>query len=174
MVGCQTPQSARRDLAPRHPSSSGASGPLHAFKVFPIYSTERRVTPITRLVYMGTAISRCRAPMGRRQRRPLACVLNIRPRVQRMGGDLLAGSANNGECSGRGRVRFARSDAPTFWARAGNGGERVHELKMGGFLERTDFPFGDCNIRLTRNGRIRIDLSKADLRHIIGVSVSLC
>ncbi len=80
--------------------------------------------------------------------------------------------ANNwGDVPGRAGFDLRGSTRLTFWARGENGGERVHEFRVGGIVGQ--YPDSDVatlsNVRLTPEWKqYAIDLTKKDLRHIIG------
>lgn len=80
--------------------------------------------------------------------------------------------ANNwGDVPGRAGYDLRGATRLTFWARGENGGERVHEFRVGGIVGQ--YPDSDVatlsNIRLSRDWKkYIIDLSNKDLRHIIG------
>jgi outer membrane protein OmpA-like peptidoglycan-associated protein len=80
--------------------------------------------------------------------------------------------ANNwGDVPGKAGYDLHGAVKLSFWARGENGGERVHEFRVGGIVGQ--YPDSDVaslsNVRLTRNWKkFSIDLRKKDLRHIIG------
>jgi outer membrane protein OmpA-like peptidoglycan-associated protein len=80
--------------------------------------------------------------------------------------------ANNwGESAGRAGYDLRGAKKLTFWARGLEGGERIHEFRVGGIVG--PYPDSDVaslsNVRLTKDWKqYTIDLSKKDLRHIIG------
>jgi outer membrane protein OmpA-like peptidoglycan-associated protein len=80
--------------------------------------------------------------------------------------------ANNwGDTPGRAGYDLRGATKLTFWARGANGGERVHEFRMGGIVgQHPDSDVANItNVRLTKEWKqYTIDLSKKDLRHIIG------
>lgn len=87
--------------------------------------------------------------------------------------------ANNwGDVPGRAGYDLRGATKLTFWAKGENGGERVHEFRVGGIVGQ--YPDSDVanlsNVRLSRDWKqYTIDLSKKDLRHIIagfGIFVS--
>jgi outer membrane protein OmpA-like peptidoglycan-associated protein len=79
--------------------------------------------------------------------------------------------ANNwGDVPGRAGYDLRGATRLTFWARGENGGERIHEFRVGGIVGQ--FPDSDVatlsNVRLTREWKqYSINLAKKDLRHII-------
>jgi len=80
--------------------------------------------------------------------------------------------ANNwGDVAGRAGYDLRGATRLTFWARGEKGGERIHEIRVGGIVGQ--YPDSDVatmkNIRLTKEWKsYTIDLSGKDLRHIIG------
>ena len=80
--------------------------------------------------------------------------------------------ANNwGDVPGKAGYDLHGAQKLSFWARGENGGERVHEFRIGGIFGQ--YPDSDVatldNVRLTREWKkYSIDLRKKDLRHIIG------
>ncbi len=80
--------------------------------------------------------------------------------------------ANNwGDVPGRAGYDLRGATRLTFWARGENGGERVHEFRVGGIVgQHSDSDVATLNnVRLTKEWKpYTIDLSKKDLRHIIG------
>lgn len=80
--------------------------------------------------------------------------------------------ANNwGDVPGKAGYDLHGAQKLTFWARGENGGERVHEFRIGGIVGQ--YPDSDVaslsNVKLSRDWKkYSIDLRKRDLRHIIG------
>jgi len=80
--------------------------------------------------------------------------------------------ANNwGDVSGNAGYDLRGAEKLTFWARGENGGERIHEFRVGGIVGQ--YPDSDVasltNVRLSRKWKkYALDLRKKDLRHIIG------
>jgi len=86
MVGCQRLNLHAETLAPRT-FLSGASGPLHAFKVFSDLLGQSGVTPLRALGYMGDSESLAAGPMGDANGEALPRVKYPASGPQRMGGD---------------------------------------------------------------------------------------
>ncbi len=80
--------------------------------------------------------------------------------------------ANNwGEIPGRAGFDLRGATKLTFWARGENGGEKVHEFRMGGIVGQ--YPDSDVasitGLRLSKSWKqYSIDLKGKDLRHVIG------
>ena len=80
--------------------------------------------------------------------------------------------ANNwGDVPGRAGFDLRGAVKLVFWVKGENGGEKVHEFRVGGIVGQ--YPDSDVasinNIRLTNDWKeYTIDLKKKDLRHIIG------
>ena len=80
--------------------------------------------------------------------------------------------ANNwGDVPGHAGFDLRGATKLTFWARGENGGEKVHEFRMGGIVGQ--YPDSDVasmtSVRLSKDWKeYTIDLKKKDLRHIIG------
>ena len=80
--------------------------------------------------------------------------------------------ANNwGDAQGKTGYDLRGAEKLTFWARGENGGERIHEFRVGGIVGQ--YPDSDVanlsSIKLSREWKkYTIDLRKKDLRHIIG------
>lgn len=80
--------------------------------------------------------------------------------------------ANNwGDVPGRAGFDLRGATKLTFWAKGENGGEKVHEFRVGGIIGQ--YPDSDVasitNVRLTKDWKeYAIDLKGKDLRHIIG------
>jgi outer membrane protein OmpA-like peptidoglycan-associated protein len=80
--------------------------------------------------------------------------------------------ANNwGDVPGRAGFDLRGATKLSFWARGENGGEKVHEFRMGGIVGQ--YPDSDVasllNIHLTKEWKeYSIDLKGKDLRHVIG------
>jgi outer membrane protein OmpA-like peptidoglycan-associated protein len=77
---------------------------------------------------------------------------------------------NWGDVPGRAGYDLRGATRLTFWARGEQGGERVHEFRVGGIVGQ--YPDSDVailsNVRLTNKWKqYTIDLTKKDLRHII-------
>lgn len=155
---------------------SGASVSAPTFKTFPIYTHRTpRHTHYVPSGYMGDSdltmagayIPTAEGPEG-------ACV---RVYYKANGPKGWAGvywqdPANNwGEVAGKAGYDLRGAVKLSFWARGAEGGERVHEFRVGGIVGQ--YPDSDVaslsNVRLTREWKkYEIDLRKKDLRHVIG------
>jgi outer membrane protein OmpA-like peptidoglycan-associated protein len=179
-AGCQTPQ-PRSDSGPSGaaPGTRGATTasllPQTTFKTFPIYTDlAPRHTHYAPSGYMGDSDltmsgAYVQTPHGEG---PCLRISYKASGVKGWSGIYWQDPANNwGDVPGRAGFDLRGAKRLTFWARGENGGERIHEFRMGGIVGQ--YPDSDIasitNIKLSKEWKkYTIDLDKKDLRHIIG------
>jgi outer membrane protein OmpA-like peptidoglycan-associated protein len=156
-------------------SAASPSASIRPFKVFPVY-THRAARHVNYAAsgYMGDSDltlsgSYITTPTGEG---PCIKVNYKASGPKGWAGLFWQNPANNwGGVSGKAGYDLRGATRLTFWARGENGGERIHEFRMGGIVG--EYPDSDVatisNIRLTKEWKqYTIDLAKKDLRHIIG------
>lgn len=160
-------------------SSTASSGPASStaspvFKAFPIYSDRSpRHTHYVPSGYMGDSDlimsgSYSATPGGQG---PCLRITYKASGPKGWSGLYWQDPANNwGDVPGKAGYDLRGAKRLTFWARGENGGEKVHEFRMGGIVGQ--YPDSDVasmtNIRLSKEWKqYSIDLTKRDLRHVI-------
>jgi outer membrane protein OmpA-like peptidoglycan-associated protein len=174
LAGCQTP-------SPKSGSSNGSiskglssGAPSSTFKPFAIY-TDRvpRHTHYAPSGYMGDSdLTMSGAYMDTPHGQgPCLKISYNGSGPKGWAGIYWQDPANNwGDIPGRAGYDLRGATKLSFWARGENGGERIHEFRMGGIVGQ--YPDSDVaaitNIRLSKEWKqYSIDLRKKDLRHII-------
>ncbi|HVO33386.1 MAG TPA: OmpA family protein [Elusimicrobiota bacterium] len=177
MAGCQSARPLRRGGAPAPSAAAGAAGilPSAGFKAFAIYTDRApRRTHYAPSGYMGDSDLTMSGAYTETPHGQGPC---LRINYQAGGPKGWAGiywqdPANNwGDVPGRAGYDLRGATKLSFWARGENGGERVHEFRLGGIVGQ--YPDSDVaslpNIKLSKEWKqYHIDLTRKDLRHIIG------
>lgn len=175
LVGCQATGPLRSDSrSPASSPSASSAASAHPFKVFSIYTEKgARHSHYAPSGYMGDSDLTMSGAYTKTPRGDGPCLrVNYRATGPKgWAGIYWQDPANNwGDVPGRAGYDLRGATRLTFWARGENGGERVHEFRMGGIVG--PYPDSDVatlsNIRLAKEWKsYTIDLSKKDLRHII-------
>jgi outer membrane protein OmpA-like peptidoglycan-associated protein len=184
MSGCQTWPKTRMDetngpgsskTTASSTSATSAGLPPPVFKAFPVYTDRSpRHTHYAPSGYMGDSDltmsgSYTETPHGQG---PCLRVAYKGSGPKGWAGIYWQDPANNwGDVPGRAGFDLRGATKLTFWARGENGGEKVHEFRIGGIVGQ--YPDSDVasmtNVRLGKEWKkYTIDLTKKDLRHIIG------
>src|SRR5258707_9476060 len=132
LVGCQAMSPVRSATV----SSPSVSGPARAFKPFPVYSEKApRQSHYAPSGYMGDSDLTMSGAYTKTPRGDGPC---LRVNYKATGPKGWAGiywqdPANNwGDVPGRAGYDLRGATRINFWARGENGGERVHEFRIGG------------------------------------------
>jgi outer membrane protein OmpA-like peptidoglycan-associated protein len=176
LAACQTPGGQRNAGSGSSTEKASANSPLApSFKTFPIYTDlAPRHTHYAPSGYMGDSdlsMSGAYVPTPRGQG-PCLRVIYKADGPKGWAGIYWQDPANNwGDVPGRAGFDLRGATKLTFWARGDNGGERVHEFRVGGIVGQ--YPDSDVStlgsVRLSKDWKpFTIDLKKKDLRHIIG------
>lgn len=175
LSGCRTtaPRVASTVAAGRNGATTPAQAPM-AFKAFPIYTDRApRHTHYVPSGYMGDSDlimsgSYTDTPDGQG---PSLKVIYKASGPKGWAGLYWQDPANNwGDVPGKAGYDLRGAKRLTFWAKGENGGERVHEFRMGGIVgQYPDSAVASItNIRLSKEWKqYTIDLSNQDLRHVI-------
>jgi outer membrane protein OmpA-like peptidoglycan-associated protein len=175
ILGCRADTSVRRSSDASAPSPSVSSTAAQTFKAFPVYTDKAaRHTHYAPSGYMGDSDLTLSGAYIKTPHGEGPC---LRANYKATGpkgwvGIYWQDPANNwGDVPGRAGYDLRGATRLTFWARGENGGEKVHEFRVGGIVGQ--YPDSDVatlnNVRLTKEWKqYSIDLTKKDLRHIIG------
>lgn len=168
---CQTAPPARKGSS----APSVGSAPTASFRPFPVYKNRPpRRSHFSPSGYMGDsdlamsgAYTTTRHGQG-----PCLRIIYKGGGSKGWAGVYWQDPANNwGDVPGKAGFDLRGATKLTFWARGENGGEKIHEFRIGGIVGQ--YPDSDVamisSVRLSNDWKqYSIDLSKKDLRHIIG------
>ena len=170
-AGCTT---ARQETLSSAPSPAASPAGARSFKVFAVYTDKApRRNHYAPSGYMGDSdvtMSGAYVPTPGGNG-PCLRVTYKASGPKGWSGIFWQDPANNwGDVPGKAGYDLRGATRLTFWARGENGGERIHEFRVGGIVGQ--YPDSDVaslsNVRLTKEWKeYTIDLSKKDLRHII-------
>ena len=175
LSACHTAPTPSKTPKPLAGASSGLTAAGQPFKAFAIY-TDRlpRHTHYAPSGYMGDSdLSMSGAYTGTPDGQGPCLKINYKASGPKgWSGIYWQDPANNwGDVPGRAGYDLRGATKVTFWAHGENGGEKIHEFRIGGIVGQ--YPDSDVasltNVKLTKDWKtFSIDLKGKDLRHIIG------